>query len=110
MKVKVLRRFNDKVNKVIQPVGKVIEVTEERYEEIIAAAKEDPFVEIVESGDSQTEVELPVDLTGTVDEVNDQITSELDKDALTLIHKTEKEGKNRKGVIEHIEHFLNEVE
>lgn len=109
MKVKVLKRFNDKVNKVIQPVGKIIEVTEERYEEIIAASK-DPFVEIVEKGDSQTEVELPVDLNVTVDDLKDQITDEMDNETLRLIHKTEKEGKNRKGVIEHIEDLLKEGE
>lgn len=34
MKVKVIRKFKDKYNKKIYPIGKVIEVTEERFEEI----------------------------------------------------------------------------
>jgi hypothetical protein len=110
MKVIVLRRFNDKVNKVIQTVGSIIEVTEDRFEEIKAASKEDPFVEIVENDGGNSQTELPVDLSGTVDEVKELITSNVDKEMLSLIHKAETEGKNRKGVIEHIEHLLNEVE
>ena len=34
MKVKVIKRFADKETKAIQEVGKVIEVTKDRYKEI----------------------------------------------------------------------------
>ena len=48
MKVKVLRRFKDKYTKKIHKKGEIIEVTDERYEEINSTAH-GVFVEPVES-------------------------------------------------------------
>lgn len=104
MKVRVLKTFNDKQNKVIQSVGKVIEVTDERYEEIIAANSNDPFVEELDPNE-----ELP-SLDPAVDKIKQTITSALGKEKLEVLLKLETEGKNRKGVTEHIEQHLKEGE
>jgi len=48
MKVKVLRAFNDKPNKKTHKVEKIIDVSEERFEEL-KAVKGNPLVEEVES-------------------------------------------------------------
>ena len=48
MKVKVLRIFNDKPNKVMHKVGKIIEVSEERFDEL-KAIKGKPLVEVSEA-------------------------------------------------------------
>lgn len=48
MKVKVLERFIDKEKNTIHPIGKIIEVTEERFKQITAVEGE-PLVEKVET-------------------------------------------------------------
>ncbi|GAA0313723.1 hypothetical protein GCM10008967_00260 [Bacillus carboniphilus] len=48
-----------------------------------------------------------ITLEGTVEEVNSQITAEIGEDGLKDLLKAEQEGKNRKGVTEHIQTLLN---
>jgi|GEM_PF-3846709 len=107
MKVKVLRRFNDKHENVIHAVGKVIEVTEERYKEILSVEGE-PIVEIlkIEGQDPPRQQELPIDLAGTVDEVKEALEDGFEKETLELILKAEQEGENRKGVTKYVESLL----
>jgi len=53
MKAKVLISFSDNVNKVIQQEGKVIDLTEERFEEIMAANEN--LIEAVQVEDDSPE-------------------------------------------------------
>jgi len=105
MKVKILRRFNDRINNVIHAVGTVIEVTEERYEEILAV-EGDPMVEAFEEENQGPPKDLPVDLNGTVDEIKVALENGYEKEDLELLLKKELEGENRKGVTKHIETLL----
>jgi hypothetical protein len=57
MKVKVLRPFIDSEKNEIHPVGKIIEVSEERFE-VISAVEGDPLVEKVESKTRKTNKEV----------------------------------------------------
>lgn len=104
MKVKVLRLFNDKLNGVFQRVGTTIDVTKERLEEILAVDPENPIVEIIEE-DKHDSL-----LDSTVNEIQDIVTIELGLDKLQELLKDEIEGKNRKGVVEHIESLLKEAD
>jgi hypothetical protein len=106
MKVQVLRSFIDKQTNVIQEVGTVIEVTDERYEEILSAS-EVPFVKQVD------DFEMPAQndegtLDKSVDKIKNAVTKALSQEKLEVLLKMEIEGKNRKGVIEHIESLLEE--
>jgi len=53
MKVRVIKPFKDKYTKVIYNPGQDIEVTRERYEELISAAS-GPFVEQVKDPEQKT--------------------------------------------------------
>lgn len=48
MKVKALKEFNDIKSKKNRVVDEMFEVTQDRYEEILAADKENPLVELLE--------------------------------------------------------------
>ncbi|OIJ17096.1 hypothetical protein BKP37_00730 [Anaerobacillus alkalilacustris] len=104
--VKVLRSFLDKQNKVIQPVGKTINITEERFQEI-TLVEGDPLIELVEKGESN-ETDSP--LKSNVKDIKKNVTADLGKDVLGLLLQEETESENRKGVIDHIEQLLKEVE
>lgn len=52
IKVKVLRRFLDKQKNVIQPVGKILDLSGKRYEQIIAY-EGDPLVEKMEDSSDE---------------------------------------------------------
>jgi len=51
MKVKVLISFSDEINKAIQPEGKIIDMTEERFQFIIS--KKPELIELVETDDAE---------------------------------------------------------
>lgn len=104
MKVKVLRLFNDKQNGVFQRVGTTIDVTKERLEEILAVDPENPIVEVIDE-DKHDSL-----LDNTVNEIQEKVTIELGLDKLQELLKDEIEGKNRKGVVEHIESLLKEAD
>jgi hypothetical protein len=106
MKAKILKRFVDKSNKVIHPVGKVIEVTEDRFEEILEKDTSDPFIKRVES---ESDLDLDPRLDGNVPDVKNVLDG-LVPEELILLLEEEKINKNRKGVIEHIEHLLVKAE
>ncbi|HYE11360.1 MAG TPA: hypothetical protein VEF53_14405 [Patescibacteria group bacterium] len=53
MKAKVLISFSDKENNVVQQAGKVIDISEERFEEIMAANGK--LIEAVESKEASSE-------------------------------------------------------
>jgi len=57
MKVKVVRVFNDLKEKKTHEINEEFEVTKKRYEEILAADKKEPFVEIIEEDDKELEKE-----------------------------------------------------
>lgn len=104
MKVKVINSFIDKENKRIQPVGVILDITEKRYEEIMSY-KDEQLVELVADSNN-----IDVDLNRNVETVTEAIHAELGKDTLSTLLEQEKAGKNRKGVIEHIEQLIKEVE
>nr|WP_309099074.1 hypothetical protein [Fredinandcohnia onubensis] len=111
IKAKVLRIFLDKQMNAVHPVGKVIEVSEERFEEILSA-EENSLVELVDGEIIPTDPpggnDLPIDLGSNVETLKEKITAELGKEDLELLLKSEKEGQNRKGVVKHLEYLLKE--
>jgi hypothetical protein len=108
MKVKVLKQFIDGENKTIHKIGKVIEVTEDRFEQLVSSIG-DPLVEIFE-GALPPNLNSPIDLDENVETLKNTIKIEFGIDSLKDLLKVEQEGKNRKGVIEHIESLLKEGE
>jgi hypothetical protein len=106
MKVQVLRSFIDKQTNVIQEVGTVIEVTDERYEEILSAS-DDPFVKQVSDFETPAQNDEGL-LDKSVEKIKIAVTKALSHEKLKVLLKMETEGKNRKGVIEHIESLLEE--
>jgi hypothetical protein len=106
MKVQVLRSFIDKQTNVIQEVGTVIEVTDERYEEILSAS-DDPFVKQADYTETPTQNNEDL-LDKSVEKIKNALTKALSREKLEVLLKMEIEGKKRKGVIEHIESLLEE--
>jgi hypothetical protein len=104
MKVKVLKPFIDGEKKTIHKIGKIVEVTEERFEQL-ASINGDPLVEIFE-GELPPNPNSPIDLEENVETLKNTIKIEFGIVALKDLLKAEQEGKNRKGVIEHIESLL----
>lgn len=104
MKVKVLRLFHDKQNGTFQRVGTIIDVTEERLQEILTVDMDNPIVEVIDE-DKHDSL-----LDNTVNEIQEKVTIELGLDKLQELLKDEIEGKNRKGVVEHIESLLKEAD
>lgn len=110
MKVKALRNYFDIKAKVRRKRGDTFEVSEERYEEINSTSEGELVQKIDETppindNDNENEMDL---LNGNVEETKNSITADLGKETLELLLSKEKEGKNRKGVIEHIQSLLEE--
>lgn len=99
MRNEVIKAFIDKDSKKRYPAGALYETADNKR---IAYLQQRGFLipSFSETG--------PLD--GNVEQVKDRITGELGKAALDSLLVTEKKGKHRKGVIEHIEQLLAEVE
>lgn len=93
MKATVLKRFKDKFTGKIYNIGYIYKSSEERVKEL----QEMGFL---------GEVSI---IDGNVEEIK-VVTESLDKESLKDLLEKEQKGKNRKGVIEHIESLLKEGE
>lgn len=104
MECKVIKRFQDKNTKIIYQIGSIFSSEDEERVDFL---QESGFLEKEESAEpGEKNVHQDVDLSGNVDEVNEQITVELGKETLESLLTSEKEGQNRKGVTKHIESLL----
>lgn len=97
MEAKVIRRFRDKDSKKVYSIGDNYQGSETR----VNFLKKEGFLE----KSIQKEPSL---LDGNVGEVTAAITADLGKEELEKLLQEEKEGKERKGVIEHIEGLLSQ--
>ena len=104
MELEVIKNFIDKESNNLFRVGSVYKTDDEDRASFL---QEKGYLSEISKVDQKTEIsELPVDLSGSVEAVNNLITVELGKDALESLLKSEQEGKNRKTVIEHINSLL----
>lgn len=110
MQVKALKRFNDLEAKKIRTAGETFEVSEERFEVLLAANENEPFVEKLEGEEPPKQTGVVVNLDEDVKTVNSMINAELGRETLESLLQAEREGKDRKGVTEHIESLLKEGE
>lgn len=97
MKAKVVKRFRDRVTKDVYEKGSVYEGIKERVYEI----RNKGFVEI-EANNSLLE--------GNVKEVNEKITERLTLDELKALLHQEEQDKNRTGVKNRIESFIQKLD
>lgn len=99
MRNEVIKEFIDKDSKKRYPVGTSYETADNKR---IAFLQQRGF--LIPSFSE------PGPLDGNIEQAKSKIQAELGKVALDSLLATEKKGKNRKGVIEHIEQLLAEVE
>lgn len=95
MLAKVIKKFRDKNTKAVFSVGQTYEGSEERVKYLEQLG----YVEFEEP-------ETDPRLDGNVEQVKASLEG-LDKEELEKLLVEEKENKNRKGVIEHIEQLLS---
>ncbi|MGM8213565.1 hypothetical protein ACLIBH_12380 [Virgibacillus sp. W0430] len=100
MKAKVIKRFRDKKTKKYYNANDVYESSESRVMEIKSKGY---LGEIIEEKVTDERLE------GNVETVKQNV-AELDQEELTKLLAEEKENKNRKGVVEHIEQLLSVFE
>ncbi|MBH0174717.1 hypothetical protein IHV09_14205 [Fictibacillus sp. 23RED33] len=106
MEIKVLKRFKDKNTKKVFPVGALYQSDDE---ERILFLQEKGYLE-KSIPLSPEEIEVEQLLTQNVDAIRKSILSDMGKEKLNNLLAIEKEDKNRKGVIDHIEGLLKEGE
>ena len=99
MRNEVIKAFIDKDTNKVHPAGSFYETADNKR---IANLQERGFL-----GSSSLDLD-PLD--GNVEQAKHAIQAELGKDALGSLMASEKKGKNRKGVMEHIEELLSEVD
>ena len=106
MEYNVIKQFRDKFTKAIYPINSVYQ-TEDAERAQYLQENGYLFAEKQESKSSEGDSSL---LDESVEKIKKSVTAELGKEKLEVLLKVEKESKNRKGVIEHIEEILQEVE
>lgn len=106
MDYKVIKQFRDKNTKAIFPVDSVYN-TEDAERAQFLQEKGYLFAEKQEEKSSEGDSSL---LDDSVEKIKKSVTADLGKEKLEVLLKLEKESKDRKGVIEHIEELLQEVE
>lgn len=106
MEYKVIKQFRDKFTKAIFPVDSVYN-TEDAERAQFLQENGYLFAEKREEKSSEGDNSL---LDDSVEKIKKSVTAELGKEKLEILLKLEKESKDRKGVIEHIEELLQEVE
>lgn len=106
MKYKVIKRFQDKITKAIYPVNSTYQTDDK---ERVRLLQDNGFLYVEKQEDHTHDGEGTI-LDKSVEEIKKNVTAELGKDKLEVLLELEKEAKNRKGVVEHIEELLQEVE
>lgn len=106
MKYKVIKRFQDKITKAIFPVNSTYQTDDEERAKFL---QDNGFLYVEKQEDSPYGAKRSI-LDESVEEIKKNVTAELGKDKLEVLLELEKEAKNRKGVVEHIEELLQEVE
>lgn len=101
-----MKRFKDKNTKKVFPVGALYQSDDE---ERILFLQEKGYLE-KSIPLSPEEIEVEQLLTQNVDAIRKSILSDMGKEKLNNLLAIEKEDKNRKGVIDHIEGLLKEGE
>lgn len=102
MKLAVIKEFVDKYTKEPYRINdNFLTDDQDRADKLVELG----YLEKIEE-QMPSSSKLPVDLNGNVETVKDSITSDLEKEILEAILKSEQDGKNRKTVIEHIESLL----
>ncbi|MEK4666552.1 hypothetical protein [Niallia sp. FSL R7-0271] len=106
MEYRVIKQFRDKFTKAIFPVDSVYQTEDTERAQYLQESGY-LFAEKQEEKSSKGDNSL---LDESVEKIKQSVTEELGKEKLEVLLKLEKESKDRKGVIEHIEELLQEVE
>lgn len=106
MEYKVIKQFRDKFTKAIFPVDSVYKTEDSERAQYL---QENGYLFAEKQDEKSSEGDDSL-LDESVEKIKKSVTAELGKDKLEVLLKLEKESKDRKGVIEHIEELLQEVE
>ncbi|MED4052941.1 hypothetical protein P4654_02045 [Niallia taxi] len=105
MEFKVIKQFKDKFSKAIYPVNSVYQTEDVERAKFL---QENGYLYAEKQESNSTDEKNLLD--ESVEKIKKSVTAELGKEKLEILLKLEKGSKDRKGVIEHIEELLQEVE
>ncbi|MCM3619166.1 hypothetical protein M3936_16375 [Sutcliffiella horikoshii] len=108
MKAKVMKPFRDKDTKTEYTKKDFYEGTEKRINELVKLGYVTVPSEEKEQDKDQSDPEIETQLKGSVEQVK-QGTEGLNKEQYESLLKHEKEGKNRKGLVDHFESMLDAI-
>lgn len=106
MEYRVVKQFRDKFTKAIFPIDSVYKTEDAERAQFL---QENGYLFAEKQDENSSEGDSSL-LDESVEKIKKAVTAELGKDKLEVLLKLEKESKDRKGVIEHIEELLQEVE
>jgi hypothetical protein len=102
MEIKVIKRFRDKETKEVFAAGALFQSDDK---ERIKYLQSKGHLELSDPSITSKQPDL---LDKTLEEIKTSITADLGKEQLEELFKAESDGKNRKGVIDHIDSLLKE--
>lgn len=106
MEYRVVKQFRDKFTKAIFPIDSVYKTEDAERAQFL---QENGYLFAEKQDEKSSEGDSSL-LDESVEKIKKSVTAELGKEKLEVLLKLEKESKDRKGVIEHIEELLQEVE